>query len=80
MEESICQIGIDSDKRVYAFYEGERYFLGQIKFNSGGVCFFHPETNCFFLKEALVAIAEIMSKVCEMPSDEEIDELFNDKQ
>lgn len=78
MNESICQIGIDNKKNVFVYYKGEKYSLGQIRYD-GRTCLFHPTKDCTFLKEALIAIAEIMSKVSEMPSDEEIDGLFNDK-
>ena len=73
-----CEIFIDENKLMYVTHEKQPYPLGKVQFENG---FYHfvPGENVAFIEEALIAIAKILSRVSEMPSDEEIDGLFNDK-
>ncbi len=74
-----CEIFVDENKSIFVTCGEEVYLLGKFQFH-GGFCHFLPEQDTLFIENALVTIAQLMSKVSEMPSDEEIDGLFNDKQ
>ncbi len=74
-----CEIFVDENKSIFVAYGEEVHPLGKFQFH-GGSCHFLPEKDTFFIEKALTTIAQLMSKVSEMPSDEEIDGLFNDKQ
>ena len=73
-----CEIFVDENKSIFVTYEKETYVLGKFQFH-GGFCHFLPAKDIFFIENALITIAQLMSKVSEMPSEEEIDGLFNDK-
>ncbi len=73
-----CEIFVDENKSIFVTYGKEVYLLGKFQFH-GGFCHFLPAKDTFFIENALITIAQLMSKVSEMPSDKELDGLFNDK-
>ena len=76
--DNISTIGVDSDRNVWKFYKEESIFLGKIRFFEGHG-FFYPSKPTGFPSEALIAISNIILQLSENPSDEQINELFNDK-
>ncbi len=73
-----CEIFVDENRSIFVANGKEVYLLGKFQFH-GGFCHFLPAKDTFFIENALITIAQLMSKVSEMPSNKEIDGLFNDK-